>query len=1119
VKRSYFVFTLICLVALSRQPVYGQVEFGSMVGNVTDQSGGAIPGTLVKITLTTTNDTRSVTTDSSGAYTISTVTPGTYHVEITRDGFTTFVATGIQVNQNNTVRVNAQLAVGSMSQRVEVTTTVAAQLQTDRADVHAEISSKDLVELPQPNRTYLGLLDLVPGVTPPGGQLSGGTNNPFKGMNYSFNGGGLMAQTIRIEGINALMPWGGTHGQNYVPSPEAIENVNVATNATDAEQVMSGGSTVQVILKSGSNETHGGFYDYNIVSRFEANNFFSPYPKPPHLVDNDVGGFLGGHILRNKLFYFGSYEGDFNNSANSGVLSIPNAAQLSGNMTGSGSPIYDPATGNPDGTGKSAFPGNMIPSSRFDPIALKIIPNIPATNIGGAAVVNNYFINDANVYNLHKIDTKFDWNASSKLRLSGRWGYSPYYNYQQPIYGNILGGASAFPQAQAGNYLQHGAGLAISVSGTYIVSPTFVIDATWGKTTSHQVLDPNLDNQAYGRDVLGIPGANPGPLPWYGGVPNFNISGFVNMGMSYPALEYREPVNEYVANATKIQGSHTIRFGADYSYFHPLMIESQGERFAFDGGVTTLNGGPGPNQYNSLSAFLLGEASEVYISKQEVSPYVTWKTPAFALHVGDLWHVNSKLTVNLGLRWEYYPVNTRDAAYNNGLNANGGGLYFLDAKAQTVTICGTTGSGLPEDCGIHVSKKLFAPTIGIAYRPTEKTVVRMGYTLSPYNDLMGRLEFFAFPGERAIDVLPVNPYVSSGTMRAGFPDDPPPVGTNGIYPILPATGNLGGLPSNKEFTRGYLQSYNVTVQRELPGSLLASVAYVGTHAVKLFMPVGINYGQLGGGTASQPFANIKDFSTGITTIMPWGEDVYNSLQATLNKRMTNGFTLQGAYTYSKDIGMATSILIPQYTYYDHTTTALDRTHHLAMSGTYELPFGKSKPFLSRGIGAAILGGWMVNGRFNHYSGAPFTVTASGSTCNCPGNTQTANQVLPDVNTVGSGVGGQAYFNPLAYAPVTTVSFGSSGLNRLRGPGSTNLDAGIFRTIPITERFKAQIRAEAINVSNTPHFANPGANVSNLQRNSDGSVKNLNGFSQITSTNPLGRLLDQRYFRFALRFTF
>jgi hypothetical protein len=289
--------------------------------------------------------------------------------------------------------------------------------------------------------------------------------------------------------------------------------------------------------------------------------------------------------------------------------------------------------------------------------------------------------------------------------------------------------------------------------------------------------------------------------------------------------------------------------------------------------------------------------------------------------------------------------------------------------------------------------------------------------------------------------------------------------------------------------------------------------------VKLFTAVGINYGQLGGGTASQPFSNIQDYATGITTPEPWGEDTYNSLQATVNKRLSNGFTFQAAYTYSKDIGMATSILIPQYINYDHTTTSLDRTHHLAMSGTYELPFGKSKPFATHGVAGAILGGWMVNGIFNHYSGSPFTVTASGSTCNCPGNTQTANQVLSTVATVGSGVGGQAYFDPLAYAPVTTVSFGTSGLFTLRGPGSTNLDAGVFRTIRITERLRAQIRGEALNVSNTPHFANPGSNVSNRQLNPDGTVKNLNGFSQITSTNALGRLIDQRYFRFALRITF
>jgi hypothetical protein len=217
--------------------------------------------------------------------------------------------------------------------------------------------------------------------------------------------------------------------------------------------------------------------------------------------------------------------------------------------------------------------------------------------------------------------------------------------------------------------------------------------------------------------------------------------------------------------------------------------------------------------------------------------------------------------------------------------------------------------------------------------------------------------------------------------------------------------------------------------------------------------------------------------------------------------------------------MNTSILIPQYINRDHYLTALDRTQHVVVSVAYELPFGQSKPMVNHGVGAAVLGGWSLNGKFNHYSGIPYTVTASSASCNCPGNSQTANLVNTNVATVGSGVGGQAYFNPLAYAPVTGPVFGTSGFDQLRGPGNNNMDMSIFRTFRITERFQTQIRGEAFNVTNTPHFNNPGANVSNLQLNPDGSVKNLNGFSQITTTNPLGRLLDQRYFRFGFRIIF
>src|SRR5262245_4590628 len=339
-------FSLIGLLGVCVPVAYAQVVFGSIVGSVVDQTGAAVPGAVVKITLTSTNDVRSAPTDGTGTYTIPSVTPGPYTVEITKEGFRSFLARNIQVNQNTVVRVDATLQLGATSEKVEVQATGAA-LQTDRADIHGELSSTHLMDLPQPNRTYLGMMELIPGTTPPGGQLSGGTNNPSKGMTFSFNGTGTAAATVRIEGVNALNPWNRS-AQSFVPSIEAIQNVNVATNANDAEQAMAGGASVNVMLKSGANETHGSVFWYNSNSYFEANNFFANQRglKPPPLNNNNAGGSMGGHIIRNKLFYFGSYEGDFAHTADSAVLSIPAAKELSGDFTGSSNPIYDPLTGN-----------------------------------------------------------------------------------------------------------------------------------------------------------------------------------------------------------------------------------------------------------------------------------------------------------------------------------------------------------------------------------------------------------------------------------------------------------------------------------------------------------------------------------------------------------------------------------------------------------------------------------------------------------------------------------------------------------------------------------------------------------------------------------------------------
>jgi hypothetical protein len=324
--------------------------------------------------------------------------------------------------------------------------------------------------------------------------------------------------------------------------------------------------------------------------------------------------------------------------------------------------------------------------------------------------------------------------------------------------------------------------------------------------------------------------------------------------------------------------------------------------------------------------------------------------------------------------------------------------------------------------------------------------------------------------------------------------------------------------TSKQFIRGYIQSFNFTLQKDLRSGWIGQVGYVGTHSVHLNAAVNANYGLLGGGPASQPL-----FGSGITSPVtinqPAGFGHYNSLQATLRKRMARGFSMAAAFTWSKQITQSTSILIPEYMHLGRSLDAADRPFNLNISGSYDLPFGKSKPYLQHGVLGVIAGGWSVNGLLSHLSGTPFSITASATSCNCPGNTQRVDQVKASVDKVGAGIGGQAYFDPLAFAQITAVRFGTAGFNDVRGPGFTNLDMGLFRSFPITERVRLQIRGESLNISNTKHLANPGATLANMSLNTDGSIRNLGGFSQITQTLPQGRLIDSRYFRFGVRIMF
>ena len=651
-----------------------------------------------------------------------------------------------------------------------------------------------------------------------------------------------------------------------------------------------------------------------------------------------------------------------------------------------------------------------------------------------------------------------------------------------------------------------------------------MIDATFGVTQAHQFLFPTQANVKYGLDVLGIPGTNVGNLPGQAACRSSPsamepITVGPTFGYSYPPLEYKDPIFEYAANVTKVLGSHNIRFGEDIRRIHINHTEIPGDAFFFTGGLTSLNasGAPAPNDYNGVGDFLLGLPQNTNASYQ--SALVTIREWDFGLYARDQWQVSHKWTVNYGVRWEHYPVPTsvtKSFAYNN-LQSN--------PNNPTLAICGV--NGVAGDCGISVSWKLFAPSIGVAFRPTETTVIRAGYAVSPIQYSMGHPVVLNYPSIVEGVYNGTNSFAlsSSGTLAQGLPTIATPSLANGIVPIPFGVGNVN--TDAKNYNRGYVQSDNLTLQQDLSHGFIWEIGYVGTHVVNnsALGGVNINYGQVGGGSKSQPFAQY-----GITgKVSVYGPqhtpyDLYNALQTSIQKRMANGLSMQAAYTWAKDIQggpLSTGILIPQYQHLNRSLTPSDRTQNFILASTYQLPFGANKMWANHGIGAAVLGGWSVNGIFSHVSGLPFTPTASGASCNCPGNSQRANRVKANVakgSVPHTSLDGSSWFDPSAFAPVTTAAFGTAGYYSLRGPGATNLDASVFRNFQIWERLQMQFRAESFNVTNTPHFGNPASNVSSASMK-NGVITSLNGYSQITSLNPLGRLIDPRYFRFGVRFTF
>jgi hypothetical protein len=1047
-------------VITSAPGAFGQAVSGTLLGTITDSSGGTIARARVLATELNTGAAHASQTNESGNYTFPDLPPGRYSVTVETSGFKKEIRSGIQLDVNTSQRVDLQLLPGSVSESIEVKETELA-LETDRADVGRKVDTISVEGLPLGvNRNFQNLLNLVPGTTPATFQHSQ-FFNAESSLQTEVNGQPRQGNSYQIEGVDDDERTGLL--QILIPPAEAIQTVDITTSNFEAELGRAIGAVTNVILKSGTNSFHGGAYEFLQNSDLNARSFFNS--SVGHLAYNYVGGNFGGPIRRNKLFFFGDYLRTMDHEANTNLETIPTLASRTGDLSAATTVIYDPATGNADGTGRTPFASNQIPARRINPVSAKILALLPAPNqnLGQAAPSNNYFAQLPFQKITDNLDYKMDYNMSASDRLSGRFSFSRPVSYQAPIFGSAGGPAQG---AFEGTGIQKTYSSGINYSRVF--SPTFLAEFRVGVAHTH-----NEAHQAdYGSNdssALGIPGINLNPAT--SGIVTINLGNFSGPLLGYSAAMpwVRAEANIDFVNAwTKVAGNHTIKFGTDLRRIRDDLFATNNQSLRgsvnFAENQTSI---PGANTGwgNDMASLLLDVPSQV--GRDTLTYFPAYRQWWFFVFAGDKWQVTPKLTVDLGLRWEFYPP---------AVPAFNGGFSNYVPGTNTLVIAGVGGN--PSNLGMETRYTYFAPRIGVAYRLTDKTVIRAGFGLS-YTPFPDNTYAYNTP------ILGYNIYTPAGTGYgpALLPGGSPATFQLGIpapiAPSVPSNGILVGTNTqqydfvNLAYKNPHVESWNLAVQRTLPYQFTLDVAYVGNHGVDVGSQANINAGVVPGlGTLGQP----EYPRTAATLIFFQGFSTsYNALQVKLDKRYSNGLLITTAFSWSKAMDFQSGD-DGGLTFYinggrNYARADFDRTLGFVQSYLYQLPIGPGKRWLTSGPASRILGGWGVSGILTLESGIPLTFTANGGTLAAPGNTQTPNQIAPIQILHGINVG-HAWFSQASFAQPTGTSFGNLGRNVISGPGYFQLQLSLSKDVKINERFNVQLRAESFNLTNTPQFANP-----------------------------------------------
>jgi hypothetical protein len=1042
--------------------VFGQAIKGSLLGAITDAAGAAAANATVTITEVRTNISSSTTTNSSGNYTFSNLLDGLYRIEASASGFKKVVRENVEVKVNTTVRVDLSLEVGNVNETVSITAE-APLLQTDRADTGRLLESKQVAELPLGfNRNFQSLLVTVPGATLPSRPHSE-FFNPQDSLESKVNGQSRLSNNFQIEGVDDNHRTGLL--TILIPAADAIESVSISTSNFDAEFGRAGGAVSNVTLKSGTNEMHGSVFFFGNNDNTRAKEYFSGNKAPTRY--RQLGFTLGGPVLKNKLFYFGDYQYTSDKLGKVNRHTIPIPEWRTGDLRSAPTRIYDPATGNADGTGRQQISCNgvlnVICPNRISPIAQKLLTFLPAPNLTAALGQNNYVINTVRDKEIHSFDVKINYQLNDSNLITGRLSYQRPVIFDPGSFG-IYGGPAN------GGFAGSGTQDVYSTQGTWThtFDPRLILDVRFGVNYYHNV----AISQAAGlktSEEVGIKNANTDSFS--DGLTRIEIGGFSSplLGFSNSLPWDRgETTTNITGIVTRLFGNHTLKVGGEWRRNRDFLLQLQDNggvrgRFGFGGSQTGL---PGDNASisglaNSFASFLLDRPSGVGRDIKVIDNPGTrhW---AFFTFINDKWQVTQKLTLDLGLRHEYYRPFT-------GL-AEKGGLSNYDPANNTARVIGF--GDIPSDLGVTATWKNFAPRLGAAYRFTDKTVVRAGFgtTIIPFPN---NSYAFNFPVKQNNQFNPANSFATAGSMAAGFPAPIVfSVPSNGIIDAnLPILRNSGLFSVPLDLREGKIHSWNAAFQRELWWGITAEAAYVGNVGRGIITPVDINAGLTPGqDNAGRPLNQKFGRTASVTSWIPTDSN-YHSLQVKADRRFAQGFLLTTSYTYGQAINYADDnggLSTPADPELSRGRAGFDRTHMFSQTFVWELPIGRK----GNGFVRAVLGGWQLTGLLVAQTGTPIGFTTSGTLLRAPGNTQRPN-ASGKPKIFGKIGPGQLYFDPSVFSAPAANTFGNMKRNdSINGPGYVNLDGSIFKRFRFTERFGGELRADMFNVTNSPHFNNP-----------------------------------------------